>query len=134
MCKRITPLAIIALSLLIQPLPLLSSPSPDFDGDGTVGFSDFLALVEHFGASRGDGKYEAKYDLDGDGTVGFSDFLAFVNDFGKDVPPSDGDSTPVVIPDANLRAVIADSLGKASGEAITPAEMATLTDTPYCGV
>ena len=45
----------------------------------------------------------------------------------RDVPPSDGDSTPVSIPDTNLRAVIADSLGKASGEAITAAEMATLT-------
>ena len=127
MCKRMMIFPIIALALLIQPLPLLSAPSPDFDGDGTVGFPDFLAFVEHFGTSRGDGKYEAKYDLDGNGTVEFSDFLAFVNDFGKDVPPSDGDSTPVVIPDAILRAVIADSLGKASGEAITAAEMATLT-------
>ena len=127
MCKRKTIFPIIVLALLIQPLPLLSAPSPDFDGDGTVGFPDFLAFVEHFGTSRGDGKYEAKYDLDGNGTVEFSDFLAFVNDFGKDVPPSDGDSTPVVIPDAILRAVIADSLGKASGEAITAAEMATLT-------
>ncbi len=36
-------------------------------------------------------------------------------------------ATTVVIPDANLRAVIADSLGKASGEEITAAEMATLT-------
>ena len=35
--------------------------------------------------------------------------------------------TDVNIPDANLRAVIADSLGKTSGEAITTAEMATLT-------
>ena len=86
MCKRMTIFPIIALALLIQPLSLLSSPSPDFDGDGTVDFSDFLAFVEHFGTSRGDGKYEAKYDLDGDGTVEFSDFLAFVNDFGKDVP------------------------------------------------
>ena len=33
----------------------------------------------------------------------------------------------VVIPDANLRAVIADSLGKASSETITSSEMATLT-------
>ena len=127
MWKRKTIFPIIALALLIQPLPLLSVPSPDFDGDGTVGFPDFLAFVEHFGTSRGDGKYEAKYDLDGNGTVEFSDFLAFVNDFGKDVPPSDGDSTPVVIPDANLRAVIADSLGKASGEAIIAVDMATLT-------
>ena len=116
MCKRMTIFPIIALALLIQPLPLLSSPSPDFDGDGTVGFPDFLAFVEHFGTSRGDGKYEAKYDLDGNGTVDFPDFLAFVNDFDK-----------VVIPDANLRAVIADSLGKASYEAIIAADMATLT-------
>ena len=72
-----------------------------------MGFSDFLAFVGYFGASRGDGKYEAKYDLDGDGTVGFSDFLALVGHFGKDIPPVD-------IPDANLRAVIADSLDKAN--------------------
>ena len=40
------------------------------------------------------------------------------------------------IPDANLRAVIADSLGKTSGEAITSAEMATLTrlDAPDRGI
>ena len=120
MCKRMTIFPIIALALLIQPLPLLSSPPPDFDGDGTVGFLDFLAFVEHFGASRGDENYEAKYDLDGDGTIGFPDFLAFVDNFGKDV-------SPVVIPDANLRAVIADSLGKASGEAIIAFDMATLT-------
>ena len=38
-----------------------------------------------------------------------------------------GRETLTIITDANLRAVIADSLGKASGEAITSAEMATLT-------
>ena len=36
--------------------------------------------------------------------------------------------TPVNIPDANLRAVIEDSLGKASGETITRGEMASLYD------
>ena len=42
----------------------------------------------------------------------------------------------VVIPDANLRAVIADSLGKASSETITAGEMATLPrlDAPNKGV
>ena len=44
MCKRMTIFPIIALALLIQPLPLLSSPPPDFDGDGTVGFPDFFGL------------------------------------------------------------------------------------------
>ena len=54
---------------------------------------------------------------------------------------SDAQSLPAcssapTITDANLRAVIADSLGKTSGEAITSAEMATLTrlDAPNKGI
>ena len=50
----------------------------------TVGISDFLLFVDVFGSSRGDGKYEAKYDLDGDGVIGIPDFLTFVDNFGKD--------------------------------------------------
>ena len=38
-----------------------------------------------------------------------------------------GGQTGISIPDANLRAVIVDSLGKASGAPITPSEMASLT-------
>ena len=66
------------------------STSPDFDGDGTVGFPDFLAFAGSFGASRGDARYEARYDLDGDGSVAFSDFLIFAGAFGSEVPPSGG--------------------------------------------
>ena len=102
------------------------APSPDFDGDGVVGIPDFLQFVDRFGAMRGDGKYEAKYDLDGNGAIGIPDFLIFVDNFGKEVPPS-GDAEMVTIPDMNLRAVIEDSLGKASGAPITRDEMATLT-------
>ena len=54
----------------------------DFNGDGQVGFPDFLLFVEQFGLSRGDAGYDARYDLDGDGTIGFSDFLIFANAFG----------------------------------------------------
>ncbi len=54
-----------------------SAPSPDFDGDGTVGFSDFLAFAGSFGSSPGDARYEARFDLDADGSVAFSDFLIF---------------------------------------------------------
>ena len=61
------------------PLP----PSPDFDGDGTVGFSDFLQFAAAFGQSQGDAGYDARYDLDEDGTVGFGDFLIFAGAFGK---------------------------------------------------
>ena len=93
---------------------------PDFDGDGTIGFGDFLLFAEKFGTQQGDGKYQARFDLDSDGSVGFSDFVIFAQNFGKVASPV------VAIPDANLRAAIEEALGKASGAPITQAEMATL--------
>ena len=93
----------------------------DFDGDGTVGFFDFVIFAGVFGARQGDGKYEATYDLNGDGEIGFSDFVIFAQNFGKQAP-----SPVVAIPDANLRAAIEDALNKAGGAPITQAEMATL--------
>ena len=59
-------------------------PTPDFDGDGMVGFPDFLRFAAQFGLSQGDPGYDARYDLDGDGAIGFGDFLIFANAFGKD--------------------------------------------------
>ena len=100
--------------------------SSDFDGDGMVGVPDFLQFVNVFGSSRGDGTYRPKYDLDGNGVIGVPDFLIFVDNFGKEVSPSD-DEKIVSIPDANLRAVVEDSLGKARGAPITRGEMETLT-------
>ena len=94
---------------------------PDFDGDGTIGFGDFVIFSGVFGSSRGDQGYDARLDLHGDGEVEFSDFVIFARDFGKDVP------SPVVsIPDDNLRAAIETALGKASDMPITRAEMAAL--------
>lgn len=61
----------------------------DFDDDGTVGFSDFVAFAGNFGTSQGDGRYDAKYDLNGDGNVGFADFVAFAGFFGQSVPAGD---------------------------------------------
>ena len=103
------------------------APTPDFDGDGMVGFPDFLAFAGQYGAQRGDGRYRAKYDLNSDSAIDFSDFLLFVSSYGTRVsPPGGGGSETVVISDANLRAVISDSLGKARGAPITRADMATL--------
>ena len=71
---------------------------PDFDGDGTVGFSDFVIFAGVFGASQGDEKWDARFDLDGDGAVGFTDFVIFARHFGKGV------SDPVVDHQAVLTA------------------------------
>ena len=101
-----------------------ANPSPDFDGDGTVGLPDFLLFVEHFGLSQSDAGYDARYDLDGSHTIGMGDFLIFVSNFGKEIPSS---SEGVTIPDANLRSAIEAALGKTSGTPTTEAEIETLT-------
>ena len=62
-----------------------SVKSLDFDGDGVIGFTDFLLFTGKFGLSEGDAGFEAQYDLDGNGMVGFSDFLIFAQGFGKPV-------------------------------------------------
>ena len=122
-------LVVVASSLWVC-LPLAHTsqvrPVPDFDENGVVDFPDFLLFVGKFGAKQGDETYEDRFDLDGNGAIDFSDFLSFVNDFGK-TSLGGGDENDVNIPDANLRAVIVDSLGKGRDEAITRAEMATLT-------
>ncbi len=50
----------------------------DLDGDGAVGFTDFLILSENFG---GPGEYEDG-DLDCNGDINFPDFLILSRDFG----------------------------------------------------
>ena len=57
---------------------------PDFNGDGTVNFSDFSQFAAKFGRSQGDNGYDARFDLNGDGEIGFSDFVIFARNYGKD--------------------------------------------------
>ncbi len=132
------------LALLIYPLSLSAQNSfsislevhgaagdqgvtPDFNGDGVVNFADFLAFAGQFGSRQGDGRYDAKYDLDSDRAIGFGDFLIFSSNFGKEVSTPGGSTTPVTIPDTNLRAAIEAALDKAMGVPITQADMASLT-------
>lgn len=51
----------------------------DADGDGSVGFLDFLALANNFGSEGG---YE-QGNFDCTGTVSFLDFLTLANNFGS---------------------------------------------------
>ncbi|MDE2887113.1 MAG: choice-of-anchor D domain-containing protein [Gemmatimonadota bacterium] len=56
------------------------NPRADFDNDGEIGFSDFLAFARAFSTDN------PTFDLDGSGTVDFPDFLEFARNFGKSVP------------------------------------------------
>lgn len=69
---------------LVAATGILSNPdSPDLpadiDGDGIVGFSDFLILSENFGQDVEPGTLG---DIDGNGTVEFADFLVLSETFG----------------------------------------------------
>ena len=56
-------------------------PTPDFNGDGQVDFSDFFLFANVFGEKTKSSN--AQFDLDGDGEIGFGDFFIFANAFGK---------------------------------------------------
>lgn len=57
----------------------------DFDGDGAVGFRDFVLFARNFGLSKNDDGFDTRFDLNADGEIGFQDFVAFARDFGKTV-------------------------------------------------
>jgi hypothetical protein len=52
----------------------------DADGDGAVGFSDFVVISNNYGAT---GATAATGDLNGDGIVDFADFVLLSNNYGK---------------------------------------------------
>ena len=75
-----------------------TTPSPDFDGAGTVGFSDFLLFAGQFGKQSGDAVFEARFDLDADGVIVFSDFLIFAQNLGKEVSSPGGLDNAALLP------------------------------------
>ncbi len=82
------PLAILGFAKVEgQPDPDPDPPEPgasaDFNNDGRVDFSDFLAFAQNYGRSEGDANYDAKFDLNGDNSVDFGDFLAFAQQYGQ---------------------------------------------------
>ena len=58
-------------------------PNPDFNGDGEVGFTDFILFAQVYGAKRRDGLYEGKFDLNSNDEIGFQDFILFAQSYGK---------------------------------------------------
>ena len=49
--------------------------TPDFDGDGETGFSDFFLFADAFGGT------DPRFDLDGSGSVDFADFFLLADHF-----------------------------------------------------
>ena len=71
----------------------------DFDGNGEIGFADFLLFTDVFGTSSSDANYNALMDMDGNGEIGFADFLLFTSVFGTtcETPPQISDRAVLVI-------------------------------------
>ena len=92
--------------------------SPDFDGDGTVGFTDFLQFAARFGKRRGDAGFDARFDLDANGEIGFFDFLIFARNFGKEVSSPGGRDPDLVVERPTV-----------SGNALTPGQSFSLSAT-----
>lgn len=55
----------------------------DFDGDGTVGFPDFLQFARQFGRNGRAEGFDPSFDLNGNRSVDFTDFLIFATRFGE---------------------------------------------------
>jgi hypothetical protein len=60
----------------------------DFDGDGSVGGTDYLLLRSAFGSRTGEPAWNAAVDADGNGAIGGPDYLAFRRAFGGSPGPS----------------------------------------------
>ena len=67
---------------VVEPPACNPDTQGDLDGDGTVGFGDFLIVSNNFGQSVAD---HTEGDVDCSGDVGFSDFLIVSNNFGNAV-------------------------------------------------
>jgi hypothetical protein len=65
-----------------------NSCDADWDNDGNIGGTDFLAFSGAFGATTVDVNWNPVVDSDCDGTIGGTDFLLFSGQFSGSVGPS----------------------------------------------
>ena len=57
--------------------------NPDIDGNGIVGFSDFLAFAQNFGKTKSSPGFDSRLDFDKNGKVDFTDFIYFAGHYGE---------------------------------------------------
>ena len=109
------------------PLPLRLSVLEILTTMGSSTWQILCSLRGCLSTRSSDVGYNALMDMDSNGTIDVADFLLFVDVFDTTCEQQPPPPPTVHIQDANLRAVIEDSLSKASGAPITPSEMASLT-------
>jgi YVTN family beta-propeller protein len=91
----------------------------DLDGDGVVGFTDFLIFLRSFGSQSGDENHNPQTDFDGNGATNFSDFTSFSSHYGStqaqtQAPPNekyniyiaDSDDSSVMVLDSESHLII----------------------------
>ncbi|HCR18059.1 MAG TPA: hypothetical protein DIU35_11300 [Candidatus Latescibacteria bacterium] len=88
----------------------ISEATPDLDGDGVVGFPDFIKFAQAFGSKTDDDKFNAGADLDSNGAVEFRDFVLFAQNYGKNIED-------VVLPSSKI---VGPGLSSASGLTLIP--------------
>ncbi len=82
------------VGVVVDDLPECSPKLGDIDGDGSIGFQDFLRLSSQFGSVPGEDEV-LESDLTCDGIVDFADFLVLSENFGQ--PPEDSVPTPPAV-------------------------------------
>jgi enediyne biosynthesis protein E4 len=63
-------------------LNVRTGPAADFDGDGIVGFEDFILFAQRYGTNEADPDWDATFDLDGSKAADFPDFLLLALSYG----------------------------------------------------
>ncbi len=98
-----TTIAFVLIFLLSQGNPVHSQEREgDFDGDGKVGFLDFVEFAVGFDKAEGDPGFDARLDLDASGKVDFFDFIRFTEAFAQDNPPPEPDPVRILLYIADL--------------------------------
>lgn len=74
-------LIVMSMTLLFSPcVQAQTAADADFDGNGVVGFGDFLLFAQAYNTTQ------SAYDIDGSGKVDFGDFLIFASFYGQKAP------------------------------------------------
>ena len=73
----------IATALLPFDIAFIDVVRGDFDGSGSVDFTDFLVFASAFEKSHGQEGFSSDSDFDSNGIVDFADFLIFASSFGQ---------------------------------------------------